>query len=228
MRKGGSYKEQDKKRIKKESVKVSEIKNKLAENVTVDNLQVIINQAEEQNYRWKYCNNKLTNVTPPPFDRKLNSRCDTLENIQLSCCECNCIRSNHNGNISRVKIQIRNFALQNNLPMTLTNKETIQHLEEAEYGGLSNVMHRINIAGETKINKLKYNIKNNKIESNVREKETIHILGINFNGLYPSGKSVIKNELTKYTNKIIRMPGRFNRSICVYEGDGDEIKKIKN
>jgi hypothetical protein len=113
--------------------------------------------------------------------------------------------------------------------MTLTNKETIQHLEKAKYGGLSNVMHRINIAGETKINRFAYDIENKKVKSFDTENEMTHVLGIDFNSLYPSVMAAIKNELIKYTDNIMHIPGRFNRRICIYENDdNDEIKKIKS
>jgi hypothetical protein len=71
------------------------------------------------------------------LDRNNNQKCHSLDNVRLACCECNRIRANNDAGESKVKIRIRNYALENNLQMNLTNKETIQHLEKAKYGGLS-------------------------------------------------------------------------------------------
>jgi hypothetical protein len=74
----------------------------------------------------------------------------------------------------------------------MENIGTIKHLENAKYGGLSNVLHRINISGETKINKFKFDMENNKVISYDTENIMTHVQGIDFNSLYPSGSASIK------------------------------------
>jgi hypothetical protein len=54
---------------------------------------------------------------------------------------------------ARYKIQLRNFAVKMNLPMTISDERTYRILREGITGDLANVGHRYNYAGETRINK---------------------------------------------------------------------------
>jgi hypothetical protein len=93
------------------------------------------------------------------------------------------------------------------------NEDTIKQLEGAKYGGLTNVMHRVNIAGETHISKFRYKSKDKKVISQLTEYVVTHILGIDFNSLYPSVMASIQNLLIRYTGGILYMPGRFKERI---------------
>jgi hypothetical protein len=79
-------------------------------------------------------------------------------------------------------------------------------LNDCKTGGLSNVFHRYNVAGETFINKLYY--LDNKIISKDTPNIMTHICGVDFNSLYPSVYSSIKSNLIEYTGGVMYMPGR--------------------
>jgi len=70
------------------------------------------------------------------------------------------------------------------------------------------VLHRENISGETKINKLIYD----EVKHSIATKDTAyimtHVVGIDFNSLYPSAFSSEKHEFIPYTNNKMFMPGR--------------------
>jgi hypothetical protein len=80
-------------------------------------------------------------------------------------------------------------------------------LEEAKFGGLSNVGHRWNIAGETHINYLKY--EEGKVTSYDTSHVMTHVIGVDFNSLYPSVGASILSDLHPYHNGKMCMPGRF-------------------
>jgi hypothetical protein len=85
--------------------------------------------SESQNYKYFYCNIKFSDKILLILDRISNFKCCSHNNVRLACCDCNHIRSNHNPTIGKVKIQLLNYALQINLTMTLTNKDTIRQLK---------------------------------------------------------------------------------------------------
>jgi hypothetical protein len=103
---------------------------------------------EECNYRCNICKHFFTTNYnfSPTLDRIDNKLGHTLDNIKLSCVSCNLIKNNKDEEVTRLRIQFRNFAIKFNLPMVLTNEDTIKHLERCKYGGLSNIMHRFNEA----------------------------------------------------------------------------------
>jgi hypothetical protein len=65
----------------------------------------------------------------------------------------------------KLMIQLRKYALFKQLPMTLISDEGYQLLRKGITGGISNVMHRYNIAGETRINHYQYDKENKCIYS---------------------------------------------------------------
>jgi hypothetical protein len=73
----------------------------------------------------------------------------------------------------------------------LTNENVIRQLQEAIVGGLSNVWHGSNIAGETYINYLTYDKEKRKVYSRDTENVVTHITGVDFNAVYPSAYSSI-------------------------------------
>ena len=104
--------------------------------------------------------------------------------------------------------------------MTLckNDEEAYKIIRNGITGGLSNVMHRVNIKGVTKINKFKYQVSE---VINSDENETVksvvscdtdnimtHVLGVDFNSLYPSSYSSEKNVNNPYTGGKMFMPGR--------------------
>jgi hypothetical protein len=85
--------------------------------------------------------------------------------------------------------------------MVLTNEETIKHLENCKYGGLSNVMHRHNVAGETHINHFRF--EDGKVISYDETFIMTHVTSQDFNGLYPSVRASIKNPNCPYTDNVM-------------------------
>ena len=98
-------------------------------------------------------------VTIPPFDRINNKYSHTIDNIKFACKYCNSVRADNDENITKLKIQLRKYCLKYDLPMTLCkhDEDAYKVIRNGITGGLSNVMHRVNIKGETKINKFKRN-----------------------------------------------------------------------
>jgi hypothetical protein len=180
-------------------------------NVKPDDINRIISLAEEQKYRCYFCNNPFTDEMPPTFDRIKNYESHTLPNIRLSCCPCNCTRGNRQPEIAKARIVIRNYAILHKLQTTLTSIDTIKHLERTKFGGLSNVMHRVNIGGVTKINKFKFD--SGKVMSYDTENTGTNVASADFNGLYPSVMSSTKSELIPYTGGVMYMPGRFKKRV---------------
>jgi hypothetical protein len=99
---------------------------------------------------------RFTNSNKPTLNQIDNDIGHTLQNAQFACLLCNRLKSNKDENITWVGIKLKNFALFHNLPTMITNADTIRHLEGAKFGGLSNVMHRENVARRTHINHFKF------------------------------------------------------------------------
>jgi hypothetical protein len=102
---------------------------------------------------------------------------------------------------------LKEYALFFGLPMTITNVDTLKHLEKAKFGGLSNVLHRKNIAGETHINHFKY--EGGKVYSYDEPEIMTHFTGFDCNSLYPSVGASVKSDQFDYTGGVMHMPGRF-------------------
>ncbi|KAA6367322.1 MAG: hypothetical protein EZS28_037151, partial [Streblomastix strix] len=83
------------------------------------------------------------------------------------------------------------------LPMTITDEEVYQILRSGITGGLLQVMHRYNVAGETKINQLKFI--NGKVISQDTDHTMTHLLTLDFNCQYPSVMSSEPHKFIKYT-----------------------------
>jgi hypothetical protein len=86
-------------------------------------------------------------------------------------------------------------------------------MQEAIVGGLSNVWHRSNIAGETHISFLTYDYINKKVYSTDTKNKVTHITGVDFNALYPSAYSSILNLMIEYTGSKMLMPGNLKEYI---------------
>jgi hypothetical protein len=163
----------------------------------------------------------------------------TKDNVRACCCLCNTSRGNRDFEEVKLSVQLRKFAIKNNLPMTIGNGNVESDVAEKVYhrlrngitGGLSNVMHRVNIAGETKINHLYIeefaDPKINKqslfrVVSKDSEKILSHIMGVDFNSLYPFSMGSIRRPWIQYDNGIMYMPAQLKE----YSDDSDKARKM--
>lgn len=156
------------------------------------------------------CGKAFTYDNKPTLDRIDNDKPHTKENCQLMCCYCNVVKSNKDEDIQRLRINLRNYALKNNLPMTLDSVEAYHILRNGITGGLSNVQHRVNLKGITHINKLSYDPLTKTVSNKDTDNIMTHFVGVDFNSLYPSSFSSNKHEFIKYTDGRMYMPGRLN------------------
>ena len=101
---------------------------------------------------------------------------------------------------------MRRYAIKNNLPFSIENPFTLQVLKEGITGGLSNVHHRMNIAGKNTITKLQY--KNNEVHIINTDNIITHCVGVDCNSMYPSSYGSIPHEFCKYTDNVMYMPGK--------------------
>ena len=207
------YKEQDKK------AKRSTLNNVTSKDFT-HNRQLILTS----NCHW--CAEPFTFENKPTLDRLDNSIGHTKDNCVLSCLACNRYRSDRDPNISQLRINLRKYALMNNLPFTLAehNRKAYNIILKGITGGLSNVQHRINFAGETKINKIYYDEATNTVYNKDTENIMTHFIGYDFNQLYPSGFSSTKHEFINYTNGKMYMPGQITAFYDVEQKP--ELKQI--
>lgn len=88
----------------------------------------------------------------PTLDRINNDIGHEKDNVQLCCSICNVLRNRNDDKITRLRVQLKKYCLLHNLPMTITDEREYKDLRNNITGGLSNVMHRFNMKGITKIN----------------------------------------------------------------------------
>ena len=157
------------------------------------------------------CGEMFTNKNKPTLDRVDNNIGHEFDNCELACAECNKLRSREDANITRLRIQLKNYCKLHNLPTLITDEDEYRSLRDNIVGGLSNVMHRVNVSGETHINKLYY--EHNKVISKDTDNIITKIIGLDFNSLYPSVFSSKQHEFNRYHGGIMYMPGSF---ICRY------------
>jgi hypothetical protein len=141
-----------------------------------------------ENSKCSICNEGFTETNKPTLDCKNNKLSHTRDNVVPCCNYCNCVKSNKE-RYTKLFIQLRKFALKKHLPFSLTKED------EEEYevtpknitGGLSNVHNRKDLKGIDTIKNLVY------IDYKVYIIDTnniiTHIIGIDFNSLYPSSYS---------------------------------------
>jgi hypothetical protein len=99
-------------------------------------------------------------------------------------------------------IQLRKFILKHHLPTTLAKGD-----EEYEVTrrNITNVHNRKNIKGIDTIKNIQYS--DDKVHIIDTNNIITHIIGIDFNSLYPSSYSSLPHPFNPYTNGIIYMPG---------------------
>ncbi|KAA6395604.1 MAG: hypothetical protein EZS28_008869 [Streblomastix strix] len=154
------------------------------------------------------CSAKFTYDNPPSLDRQDNELSHTKANCLPACVSCNIAHANRDPKITSLHIKMRQYAIKNNLPMTISDERIYKLLQECITGGLAAVFHRENIAGKTHINKLTYDEQSNKVISQDNENVVTHVFALDGNSLYPSSYSSVKNENISYTDHRMYMAGR--------------------
>ncbi len=168
------------------------------------------------------CKEHFTNVNKPTLDRIDNDIGHELSNCKLACVECNKLRKRDDPKITSLRIQLKKFCKLNHLPTLINDEQEYYSLRNNITGGLSNVQHRYNIKGETHINKFRYDAINNKVLSYDTPNIMTHVVGVDFNSLYPSSFSSTKHDFNKYHGGIMYMPGSFVRRIDVKDNQSKQ------
>ena len=152
------------------------------------------------------CNEGFTYDNTPTLDRIDNSKGHSKDNVKVCCKYCNTLKSDRSEEEARLYVNLKKYCKLHNLPMTITNDDVYHLLRRGITGGMSNVLHRLNIKGETPINHLIFEDK--KIKSiDDPDKKVTHITGIDFNSLYPSVYSSNEHPFIPYTDHKMYMPG---------------------
>ncbi len=145
------------------------------------------------------CSESFHKYNPPSFDRIDNSLPHKKANLQLTCRYCNKYKSDNDEAVTKLRLRLRKYAIKNSLPMALgkADEQAYHIIRKGITGGLSNVQHRVNIKGKTRINKLKYNISDHLVYDEDTEHIVTHCLGLDFNSLYPSLFAAIEHDFVK-------------------------------
>lgn len=152
------------------------------------------------------CHAKFTQNNHPTLDRINNKLGHSKDNVQLCCEFCNKFKSNRDEKLMKLRIQLRKYCYLNGLPTTIADDKVYEMLRHSITGGLSNVGHRLNIKDQTHIAHLNYS--NKVISVTTTPHVMTHLLGIDFNSLYPSSFSGQYHEFNPYTGGCMFMPGR--------------------
>jgi hypothetical protein len=183
--------------------------DRTAKRTTIDNISIKdfahIKQLLETS-KCYLCNEGFTEENKPTLDRIDNFKGHTLQNVKPACCYCNRYKSNNDAQTTKLYIQLRKFAILNNLPFTMASgdEEEYQVIREGIIGGLSNVHNRCNIKGVDTIKNLEY--KDGKINIIDTGNKITHCLGLDFNSLYPSVYSGTQHIENPYTDHICICP----------------------
>ncbi|KAA6360027.1 MAG: hypothetical protein EZS28_044446, partial [Streblomastix strix] len=93
------------------------------------------------------------------------------------------------------------------LPTNLTDIDVYHLVKEWITGGLSNVMHRVNRSGIDFIKRIQYDKDNKKVTVLTTDHRITHVVGVDFNSLYPSVMSSEQHKFIRYTNGKMYMCG---------------------
>jgi hypothetical protein len=182
--------------------------------------------------RCHICNGQFSYQNKPTLDRINNKKGHSKDNVKPCCHYCNSAKANNDEDNAKLMIQLRKFALLNNLPMTLQDgdEEAYYIIRKGITGGLSNVHHRINIKGETSITHVALRSTSPEVGTemiDIEDKHNMqtHCVGIDFNSLYPSAYSSFPHCENPYTNNRMYMPGKL---ITVLTNEADCHHAINN
>ncbi|KAA6368664.1 MAG: hypothetical protein EZS28_035809, partial [Streblomastix strix] len=145
------------------------------------------------------CGCKFTFANKPTLDRIDNSKCHSKDNVLPCCLYCNCFCSDKDKNIGKLFIQLRKYCMIRCLPTNLTDIDVYHLIRKWITGGLSNVMHRVNRSGIDFIKRIQYDKINKKVTVLTTDHRITHVVGVDFNSLYPSVMSSEPHKFIKYT-----------------------------
>ena len=100
------------------------------------------------------CHEGFTFENTPTLDRINNDLGHSKDNVKICCRYCNTVKSDRSEQEARLYVALRKYCLLHNLPMTINNEEVYRLLRKGITGGMSNVLHRLNIKYQTPINHL--------------------------------------------------------------------------
>ncbi|KAA6399148.1 MAG: hypothetical protein EZS28_005323 [Streblomastix strix] len=189
-------------------------------NVTIDDYDYF--KELFKNQRCHICNARFTWKNRPTLDRIDNKLGHSKDNVLPCCLYCNVCKANRDKKQMKLIEQQYKYTLFKQLPMTLTSDEGYQLLRKGITGGISNVIHRYNIAGETRINHFEFDQENKCVYSIDSDYVMTHVVQLDFHSQYPSVMSGEPNMLNPYTNHIIYMPAQLIEKI----DDKDRCKAL--
>jgi hypothetical protein len=174
------------------------------------------------------CKEKFTSILQPTLDRIDCKKGHINDNVRPCCNICNTTRSDRDLDDVMGDIQLKKFNQKYILPKTIGAGMVSPEVAELVYhllrngitGGLANVMHRINIAGQTKINH--FEIKDQKVVSKDSENVMTHVMGVDFNSLYPFSMGSVRRPWIQYDNGKMYMPA----SLIEYSSDPVRAKEL--
>ncbi|KAA6402583.1 MAG: hypothetical protein EZS28_001893 [Streblomastix strix] len=161
-----------------------------------------------KNQRCHMCNTRFTWKNRPTLDRINNKLCYSRNNVLSCCLYCNTCKANRDVNQMRLMIHLRKYALFKQLPMTLISDDIYKILRRGIAGGLSTVMHRYNVAGQTKINHFEFDKENRWVYSIDSDNVMTHVLQLGFDSQYPNVMSSESHPFIPYTNHKLYMCGQ--------------------
>ncbi|KAA6355556.1 MAG: hypothetical protein EZS28_048917, partial [Streblomastix strix] len=108
------------------------------------------------------------------------------------------------------------------LPTNLTDIDVYHLVRKWITGGLSNVIHRVNRSGIDFIKRIQYDKDNKKVTVLTTDHRITHVVGVDFNSLYPSVMSSEPHQFIKYTGGKMYMCGSQTGKIM---GDNEHSKQ---
>ncbi|KAA6368309.1 MAG: hypothetical protein EZS28_036164, partial [Streblomastix strix] len=175
-----------------------------------------------KNQRCHMCNARFTWKNRPTLDRIDNKLGHSKDNVLPCCLYYNTCKANRDVNSMRLMMQLRKYALFKQLSMTLMSDEGYHLLRNGITGGLSQVMHRYNIAGQTKINHFEFDKEERCVYSIDSDYVQTHVVQLDFHSQYPSVMSGKMNMLNPYANHTINMPAQLIERIT----DQDRCRQL--
>ncbi|KAA6365943.1 MAG: hypothetical protein EZS28_038530 [Streblomastix strix] len=88
------------------------------------------------------------------------------------------------------------------LPTNQTDIDVYHLIRKWNTGGLSNVMHRVSRSGIDFIKRIQYNKEAKKVTVLTTDHQIIHVVGVDFNSLYPSVMSSEPHKFIKYAGSL--------------------------